>query len=377
MNIRMVDLVTQYQKLKPEIDAAIQDVLCSGQFVMGKVVREFEEEVERYLAVKHAIGCASGTDALQIAMMALGVRPGDEIITTPFTFVATAETMVLLGAVPVYVDIDEKTFNIDPRKIESAITHRTVGIVPVHLYGQTADMDPILELAEKHHLWVLEDAAQAFGAEYRGKKAGTFGIGGCISFFPSKNLGAYGDGGMVVTNDDAFAEKVRLIAQHGSRTKYEHLLLGVNSRLDSLQAAVLKVKLRYLDNWNQMRQAHAARYSELLRDAKVKLPITAPDRNHIFHQYTILLKDRDGLAEHFRQKGIPFGIHYPLPLHLQPAFAHLGKKEGDFPIAERSAREVFSLPMHPELTEDQIQFVATAVREYTAGLSLQSKSVAE
>lgn len=366
MEIRMVDLVTQYHTIKPEIDAAISGILETGQFVMGKAVRDFEVGVEKYLGVKHAIGCASGTDALQVAMMAMGVNPGDEIITTPFTFVATAETMVLIGARPVYGDIDETTFNIDPKKIEAAITPRTVGIVPVHLYGQAAEMDEIMQIAKEHNLWVIEDTAQALGAEYKGKKVGTFGVAGCTSFFPSKNLGAYGDGGMVFTNDDALADRVRSIAQHGSKTKYEHVMLGVNSRLDALQAAILNVKLRHLDEWNRRRQAHAARYAGLLKGLSVKIPATAPGRNHIYHQFSVRVPDRNGLAKHFREKKIPYGIHYPIPLHLQEAFRHLGKHEGDYPVSERLAREIISLPMHPDLTAGQIEYVAGAIREFVA-----------
>ena len=363
--LHMVDLMTQYRKIKPEIDAAIHEVLDSGQYILGKVVGEFECDVAGYLNVKHAIGCASGTDALQIALMALDIKPGDEVITTPFTFVATTETIVLLGAKPVYVDIDPVSYNINPARIEAAITKRTKAILPVHLYGHPVDMDPIMAIARRHGLAVIEDTAQAMGANYNGVKVGGIGTIGCISFFPSKNLGAFGDAGMVVTNDDALAAKARMIAVHGSRIRYRHEVLGINSRLDSIQAAILRVKLRHLEGWHQARRDAATVYNGLLRSASVTLPVEAPYVRHIYHQYTIRIPRRDAVAEHLSAKGIPHAIYYPIPLHLQSAYANLGGSAGDFPFTERAAAEVLSLPMHTELTEEQ---QALIVREVIAAL---------
>lgn len=364
MKLHMVDVVGQYHKIKPEIDAAVQKILDSGQFILGKEVGEFECQIAGYLGVKYAVGCASGTDALQIAMMALGIGPGDEVITTPFTFVATTETIVLLGAKPVYVDIDPATFNIDPSRIEAAITSRTKAIIPVHLYGQAADMDPLMQIARKHNLKVIEDSAQALGASYKGKKVCTFGDVSCISFFPSKNLGAFGDGGMVVCNDPSLYEKLRMIVVHGSKVKYQHEILGVNSRLDTIQAAVLSVKLRYLENWNIARRKFASRYDELLSGTPVRVPYVSAACTHIFHQYTIRAPQRDALAAHLKQKGIPHAIYYPIPLHLQKAFAVAGKAKGDFKITEQACDEVLSLPMHTELTEEQQVSISESVRQF-------------
>lgn len=367
--IQFVDLQSQYEGLKLEIDAAIQKVLNSTQFIMGREVGEFESAVVNYLGVKYAIGCASGTDALQVAMMALGIGRGDEVITSCFSFVATAEAIALLGATPVYVDIDPRTFNLDPSRIESAITGRTKAIIPVHLFGQPADMDPILDVARKNGLNVIEDAAQAFGAEYRGKKVGTFGDLACFSFFPSKNLGAYGDAGMIVTNDGELAEKVRMITLHGARKKYYHEVIGVNSRLDTLQAAILNVKLKYLDEWNRRRQALAAKYTRELNDANILVPYVAPECTHIFHQYSVRVspsvgKSRDELAAYLSSRGVPTAVYYPIPLHLQRAFAYLGKKPGDFPVSESVARDILSLPIHPHLDDEQIGYIASIVKEF-------------
>ena len=367
MTIQMVDLVTQYKKLKPEIDSAVAKILESGQFILGKEVGEFESAAAHYIGVKHAIGCASGTDALQIAVMALGLKPGDEIITTPFTFFATAEAVALLGIIPVFVDIDEKTYNIKVELIESAITSRTKAIMPVHLYGQPADLNEILEIARRHHLFVIEDNAQALGSLYYGKKAGSFGDFSCTSFFPSKNLGAYGDAGMIMTNNDTLASKARMIAQHGSRVRYKHELLGVNSRLDTIQAAILNVKLKYLDHWNAARQRNAAMYNKLLTTENVIKPFIASERSHIYHQYSIRVHKRDALQEHLRTKGIPSAIHYPIPLHQQEALRKIPgfvEKNKSFPVAEQIAKEIISLPMHPELNDEQIRFIAEAVTRF-------------
>jgi dTDP-4-amino-4,6-dideoxygalactose transaminase len=364
MKLHMVDVVGQYQKIKPEVDAAVQRIIESGQFILGKEVGEFECQVAGYLGAKYAVGCASGTDALQIAMMALGIGPGDEVITTPFTFVATTETIVLLGATPVYVDIDPKTYNIDPSRIESAITSNTKAIIPVHLYGQAADMDPLMEVARRHDLKVIEDSAQALGASYKGRKVCTFGDVSCISFFPSKNLGAFGDAGMVVCNDQELYEKLHMITVHGSKVKYHHEILGVNSRLDTLQAAILSVKLRHLENWNAARRKFASRYDVLLGEAPVTVPHVSPVGTHIFHQYTIRAPKRDGLAAHLKEKGIPHAIYYPIPLHLQKAFMIAGNRKGDFPITERACDEVLSLPMHTELNEEQQGYIAETIRGF-------------
>ncbi|MBI4534965.1 MAG: DegT/DnrJ/EryC1/StrS family aminotransferase [Ignavibacteriae bacterium] len=364
MNLHMVDVVGQYKKIKQEIDSAIQKVVESGQFILGKEVGELECEVAGYLGVRYAVGCASGTDALQVAMMALGIGAGDEVITTPFTFVATTETIVLLGAKPVYVDIDPKTFNIDPARIEAAITPHTKAVIPVHLYGQSADMDPIMDVCRKHNLKVIEDSAQAMGASYKGKKVCTFGNIACISFIPSKNLGAFGDAGMVVTNDVALGERMRMIVVHGSKEKYHHEILGVNSRLDTLQAVVLGVKLRYLEQWNSARQLSARRYDELLTETPVTLPYVSPACQHIFHQYTLRAPKRDALAAFLRLKNIPHAIYYPIPLHLQKAFAIAGNKKGDFPITEQAADEVISLPMHTELTDEHLGYITDAIKDF-------------
>lgn len=364
MILHMVDVVGQYSRIRSEVDAAIQKVLASGQFILGKEVGEFECKIAGYLGVSYAVGCASGTDALQIALMALGIGPGDEVITTPFTFVATTETIVLLGAKPVYVDIDPRTYNIDPSKIEQAVTRRTKAIIPVHLFGQAASMDPILEVALRHGLKVIEDAAQSLGASYKKRKVCTFGDTACISFFPSKNLGAFGDAGMVVTNDRALAEKMKMITVHGSKERYHHDILGVNSRLDTLQAVVLEVKLKYLDEWNARRKSFAARYTQLLAGLPIVTPYTDPECDHIFHQYTIRAPRRDALAALLGARKIPHGIHYPIPLHLQRAFVSSGTKIGDFPETERAAGEVISLPMHTELTEEQLQYITASVRAF-------------
>lgn len=363
MKLHMVDVVGQYRKIKPEVDAAIHKVLDSGQFIMGKDVGEFECQIAGYLGVKYAIACASGTDALQIAMMALGIGRGDEVITTPFTFVATAETIGILGAKPVYVDIDPKTYNIDPSKIDKAITPRTKAIIPVHLFGQTADMDPILEIAKAHGLPVVEDACQAHGAEYKGRKAGSMGVAGCFSFYPGKNLGAYGEGGAVVTNDDAIAEKIRMFRDQGQSKKYYHRVIGWNARLDGIQGAVLSVKLKYLPAWNKSRREHAREYTRLLSSVQgVIAPREADYAKHIYHIYAIRSGQRDRLMAALAEQGVSCGIHYPVPIHLQEAYRSLGLARGSFPVAEKCAEEFLSLPMFPELTTGQIAYVADKLK---------------
>jgi len=365
MKVTLVDLVAQYKTIKNEMDSAIHAVLDSGHFILGEANTEMEKKLANYIGVKYALGCGSGTDALQLAMMAHEIKPGDEIISIPMTFVATIEVMVLLGIKPVFVDVDPKTYCIDPGQIEKKITKKTRAIVPVHLYGQSADMDPIMEIARKHNLLVIEDCAQAIGATYKGRKTCTLGDIGCISFFPGKNLGAYGDAGAVLTNDDKIAEKIRMIRVHGSASKYQHLVLGINSRLDSIQAAVVNVKLRYIDRWNEQRRQHATRYTKLLSDLKeAVLPYTPPYNVHTYHQYTLQVKDRDGLQNFLKEKGIATGIHYPIPLHLQPAFKNLGLKQGNFSVSEQISSQVISLPMYPELPDDHQDYVVEQIHQF-------------
>jgi dTDP-4-amino-4,6-dideoxygalactose transaminase len=360
-----LDLKKQYQEIKEEIDKAIERVLQEAVFIGGQEIEQFEKEAAGYSGCSFGIGVNSGTDALFLSLKALGIDRGDEVITTPFTFIATAEVIANLGAKPVFVDIDPKTFNIDASKIEGKITEKTKAIMPVHLFGLMADMKKIMEIAEKHNLKVVEDAAQAIGAEFEGKKSGSFGETGCFSFFPSKNLGCLGDGGMIVTNNDNLADNIRLLKNHGSskNEKYLNQTLGVNSRLDSLQAAVLRVKLHHLDFWSEKRAENAEIYNQELGGI-VKTPFAAESRKHIYNQYTIRTERRDELRDYLKEKGIPSMIYYPLGLHLQPAFAYLGHKEGDFPETEKASREVLSLPIYPELSKQEIKQVASAIKEF-------------
>ncbi|MCX7983454.1 MAG: DegT/DnrJ/EryC1/StrS family aminotransferase [Bacteroidetes bacterium] len=361
--IHMVDVVGQYKKIKQEIDSAALRVIESGQYILGPDVAEFEREVAQYLGVKHAIACSSGTDALLASLLALNIKPGDEVITTAFTFVATVETIVLLQAEPIFIEIDERTFNLDPTYLEKAITSRTKAIIPVHLYGHPVDMDPLLEVATKYGIPVIEDMCQAIGAEYKGKKVGTLGTIGCISFFPSKNLGGFGDGGMVITNDSNLAEQLRMIIVHGSRERYKHEVIGINGRLDTLQAAMLRVKLRYLDKWNQTRREAARRYNELLTNTLVQIPYEAPYAKHVYHQYTIRVPKRDTIVEHLSKKNIPHAVYYPIPLHLQPAYTTSKFPKGSLPLTEKASREVLSLPMHTELEHDQQAYIVESILE--------------
>lgn len=347
--IPVLDLSPQIEALWDELMDAVQGVLKSGQFIMGPNVKAFEGEVARYLGVKHTIGVNSGTDALVIGLRAAGIGPGDEVITTPFTFFATAEAISQVGATPVFVDIDPLTFNIDPEQIEAAITPRTRAILPVHLYGQAADMDPIMDLARKYGLKVIEDTAQAFGGEYKGRKLGTIGDVGCFSFFPSKNLGAFGDGGLIATNDDEIAERARMLRVHGARKKYYNEVLGYNSRLDEIQAAILRVKLPHIDEWNEGRRRAAQRYNELLKDLPgIITPYEPPYAKHVYHQYTIRISNgkRDQIKEHLATQGIGTMVYYPVPLHRLPVYA---TNTCSFPEAERAARQVLSLPIWPEI----------------------------
>jgi dTDP-4-amino-4,6-dideoxygalactose transaminase len=362
--IPILDLKGQYESIKDEISEAIRGVLESGHFVLGPNVEALEKEVAEYCQCRYGVGVASGTDALRLSLHALGIGPDDEVITTPFTFIATANTISHCGARPVFVDIDPRTYNINPAAIEAAITERTKAIVPVHLYGQPADMDPITELAEAHGLYVIEDAAQAIGARYKGQLVSSMGHAGCLSFYPTKNLGAYGDGGMVVTNDATLAEKIDVLRRQGGKKKYHAEMLGFNSRLDSLQAVVLGVKLKYLDGWNEGRRQVARQYNELLAGLPVISPHESPDVYHVYHQYTIQTPQRDTLAAYLKERGIGTMIYYPVPLHLQELYADLGYGEGSLPVSEAASREVLSLPMYPELTEAQQQEVIQAIGEF-------------
>jgi dTDP-4-amino-4,6-dideoxygalactose transaminase len=368
--IQMVDLQTQYEFIKPKVDAGIQEVLSSAQFINGPAVKTFQANLEEYLGVKHVIPCANGTDALQVAMMGLGLKPGDEVITADFTFAATVEVIALLGLTPVLVDVLPDTFNIDPAAIEKAITPKTKAIVPVHLFGQAADMDAIMEIAEKHNLFVIEDNAQGIGSTFtnnEGKKAKTGGIGhvGSTSFFPSKNLGCYGDGGAIFTNDDNLAHTLRGVVNHGMYKRYHHDVVGVNSRLDSLQAVVLNEKLKLLDYYNERRKWAAIRYTQLLQGhPKIETPVTSGDcDSHVYHQYTLKVvgADRDALVTHLQQSNIPCGVYYPIPLHLQKAYADCRYKEEDFVVTNQLINQVISLPMHSELDEEQIQLICSQI----------------
>ncbi len=369
--IQMVDLQSQYAKIKQDIDAGIQEVIDTAAFVKGKKVTEFQHHLEQYTGAKHVINVGNGTDALQIALMGLGLKPGDEVITPTFTFIATAEVVALLGLTPVVVDVDWNTMNMDIESVRRAITPRTKAIVPVHLFGQCADMEAIMELANEHHLYVVEDACQAIGAKYtfangETKQAGTIGHIGCTSFFPSKNLGCYGDGGAIFTNDDELADRMTAIANHGCRVRYHHDEIGVNSRLDSIQAAILDAKLPHLDEYIAARQKAAAYYDKVFADCEqLLIPGRQPHSTHVFHQYTLRVvgADRDKLREGLAERGIPTMIYYPVPLHQQKAYLDPRYKDGDFPVAERLAACVLSLPMHTELDEEQLEYITSNVLE--------------
>jgi dTDP-4-amino-4,6-dideoxygalactose transaminase len=372
--IKMVDLHGQYLRIKSEVDAAMASVLNSTAFIQGPQVAEFARALEIYTGAKHVVTCANGTDALQIAMMALDLQPGDEVILPVHTYVATAEVIALLRLKPVFVDVSEDYFTLDIDQVKSRINARTRAIVPVHLYGQCAPMEPLLSLAKEHNLFVIEDAAQSLGAIYTfssgiRKSSGTMGIVGCTSFFPSKNLGCFGDGGAMFVNDDALAEKIRMISSHGQKIKYHHDIIGVNSRLDTLQAAILKVKLNYLTHYEQTRNNAANYYDRELESLTwLKRPIRMPESTHVFHQYTITIKNgqRDALKNYLEKRGVPTMIYYPVPLHLQTAYRQPGMAEGSFPITERLSKEVISLPIHTEMTEDQLSYICTCLKDFPA-----------
>lgn len=371
-DIQMVDLKGQYQKIKSEVDSRIQGVLDTASFINGPEVKRFQGELEEYLGVKHVIPCANGTDALQVAMMALGLKAGDEVITTTFTFVATAEVIALLGLTPVLVDCDPDSFLISTNAIQDAITPKTKAIIPVHLFGQCANMEAVMQIAKEHDLMVIEDAAQSIGANFQfsngtSKQSGTIGDFGCTSFFPSKNLGCYGDGGALFTNDDVLAEKARMVVNHGMKVRYYHDEIGVNSRLDSVQAAVLSVKLERLNEYSKARNKAASFYDEAFKDMdEVITPKRAENSDHVFHQYTLKIKgiDRNALQAHMMENKVPAMIYYPVPLHQQKAYLDDRYKSGDFPVAEQLAKEVLSLPMHTELDEEQLIKITETLKEF-------------
>ena len=364
MQVPLLDLKAQYSTIKDEVMRAITNVCESQLFALGPAVAGFENQIAEYCSSKYAIGVSSGSDALLVSLMALDIKPGDEVITTPFTFFATAGSIIRLGAKPVFVDVDPDTYNINPAGIEEKITEKTRAIIPVHLFGQLAQMKPIIEIAERHNLAVIEDACQSVGATQDGVMCGNFGCLGCFSFYPTKNLGGFGDGGLVTTNNKELAEKIKILRDHGQNPRYFYQIVGGNFRLDSIQAAVLTVKLKYLDKWNQKRRQNAALYNDIFTGSPVKKPKIDSNNVSVYHQYTITVPQRDRLQKFLAENGIGSGVFYPKPLHLQSCFAELGCKEGDFPVAERLCREVLSLPVYPELTTEQIRYVADTVLKF-------------
>ncbi len=363
--INFVDLSKQYTPIKDEINNAIQNVIDNTSFILEKEVSDFERNFADFCTTKYCVGIGSGTDALYLALKSLGIGPGDEVITAANTFIATALAISHCSAKPVLVDCKPDVYTIDVDKIEKAITDKTKAIIPVHLYGQPADMDPILELAEKYSLAVVEDACQAHGAEYKGRKTGCLGKIGCFSFYPGKNLGAYGDGGAVVTNDEEIAERIKLLRNYGEKVKYHHSIKGFNTRLDSIQASVLNVKLKYLEEWNELRRKNAKLYSSRLDRAEILLPIEEKFAKHVYHLYVIRTKKRNELQEFLKQKGIDTGIHYPVPIHLQEAYLEFGNMQGKFPVTEKVSNEILSLPMYPELSREEIEYVADCIKSFS------------
>lgn len=363
-NIPLVDLKKQYKKIKKEVGSSIQKVLNSTHFIMGDECNEFEKEFARFCKVKYAVGVGNGLAALELGMRALGIGPGDEVLTPVNSFMASSSSISFTGAKPVFVDCFEDTFNIDVKKAEKAITRRTKAIMPVHLYGQLADMEAILELAKKYKLFVVEDACQAHGASFKGKRAGSFGDIAAFSFYPGKNLGGYGDGGMIVTNETKLAEKIKIMRNYGQKEKYHHIYLAWNSRLDTIQAAVLRVKLKYLNGWNQKRLKYAKLYNKYLNGLPITTPKIFSNYTHIFHLYVIRVKEREKLAKYLAAKGISTGLHYPVPIHLQEAYASLGYKKGDFPVVEKLASEILTLPLFPEMTEKEIRYISKQISNF-------------
>jgi len=367
LKVPFINLAAQYDSIAAELDEAVGGVLASGMYVQGEEVERFEDEFADYMGVSHAVACSSGTSALKLALLAAGINRGDEVLTAANSFIATAGAIIHAGGVPVFADVDPATSNMDPSLIEKALTERTKAIIAVHLYGLPMDMDPLIEIAKDRGIALIEDAAQAHGAEYKGSKVGSIGLAGCFSFYPTKNLGACGEGGAVVTRSAEMAHRLRLLRDHGSESKYIHSLLGYNDRMAAIQAAVLRVKLKHLDAWVERRRGHAALYGDLLADAPVELPREMPYARAAYHLYVIRSVVRDKLAEHLKSMQVGVGLHYPVPLHLQPALAHLGYKKGDFPVSERLASELLSLPMYPELTRDEMKYVCKAVSEGLGG----------
>lgn len=363
--IPFVDLKAQYASIKDEVNAAIQGVLDSCQFTLGTEVEKFEEEFSAFSGAEIGIGVNTGTSALHLALLAADIGPGDEVITVPHTFVATVAAIRYTGATPVFVDIDPESFNMNPQLVEAAITPRTKAVLPVHLYGQPADMDPIVKVARKHNLVVIEDAAQAHAAEYKGRRVGSLGDMACFSFYPGKNLGAYGEGGMVVTNNPEYARKIRMLRDWGAEQKYHHVLQGYNFRLEGIQGAVLRVKLKYLESWTEGRRAAASRYDKLLAGSDYPTPVALAHNRHVYHVYAIRTTERKGLQEHLQSRGVQSGIHYPTPVHLLPAHEDLGYRQGQFPHSEAAAAQVLSLPMFPEITDMQTSQVADALLSFT------------
>ena len=361
MKVPLLDLGAQYAEIKTEMDAAIHRVLDSTRFIGGPEVSGLEEEIARYTRVPHAIGCASGTDALLLSLKALGVGPGDEVVTCAYSFFASAGVIVNVGAIPVFVDIDPSTYNLDPHRLEAAITPNTKAVIAVHLYGQCCDLTAVQAVCEKRKVYLIEDAAQAIGSEWEGRRAGSVGDLGCFSFFPSKNLGCAGDGGMVTARDPGLADRVRLLREHGARPKYYHALVGTNSRLDAIQAAILRVKLKHLDRWSEKRARNASLYDQLLEGSRVGRPYRDARARHIFNQYVVRVPNRDAVRTRMGERGIGTEIYYPVALHMQQCFSMLGYHEGDMPHSEAAAKETLALPIYPELTEDQIRYVATSL----------------
>ena len=375
MRVPFLDLKAQHEPIRAELERAIRNVIDSSAFAGGPFVEKFEANFASYCSCKHAVGVGNGTDALWLSLLALGIGADDEVITVPNTFMATAEAITFCGARPVFVDVDERTYTMDPARIAEAITPRTRAIIPVHLFGQAADLDPILEIAREHNLFVIEDAAQAHGAKYKGRPVGTLGDAGCFSFYPGKNLGAFGEAGAVITNNDRLQEKVRSLRDHGQVRKYHHRFVGWNCRMDGIQAAVLAVKLKYLDHNNSLRQSHARKYQRGLADLdEVVTPFVAPYAEHVYHVYAIRTRNRDEILRILREKGVECGIHYPVPVHLQQAYQALGYATGSFPISERVAGEVISLPMFPELRPIEVDVVLAAVKESVLGETATSES---
>ena len=365
MQVPLLDLKAQYAEIRRDVDDAVRRVMESARFIGGPEVAALEEDVARYSQCTHAVGCASGTDALLLSLHALGLGPGDEVVTSAYSFFASAGTIANAGGTPVFVDIDPRTYNLDAHRLEAAITPKTKAVIAVHLYGQCCDLAAVKAVCDKHQVWLIEDAAQAIGAEWEGRRAGSVGDFGCFSFFPSKNLGGAGDGGMVVTRKLELAEKLRLLREHGAKPKYYHSIIGTNSRLDALQAAILRVKLRHLDRWSEARARNADLYDRLLEGARVGRPDRDPRARHIFNQYVIRSPQRDALKQFLADRGIGTEIYYPVPLHLQQCFASLGYREGSLPHAEAAARETLALPIYPELGEERIRYVAQTIRDFT------------